>query len=95
MGPFVERLMKLSWTTPEEIAERILWVIQTENPPLWVPATPDAIIFYFLRRVIPRRWLMHILFFFLPKSRRWALRHTLRRDSIGFQNREKVRKKVA
>lgn len=95
MGPFIERLMKLSWTTPEEIAERILWVIQTENPPLWVPATPDAIVFYFLRRVIPRRWLMPILFLFLPKSRRWALRHTLRRDSIGLRNREKVNKRTA
>ena len=92
MGPFIEKLMRLSTTTPEEIAQKILWVIQTQDPPLWVPATPDATLFYFLRRVIPRRWLMPILFFFLPKSRQWALRHTLRRDAIGLQNREKTKR---
>ena len=91
MGPFIERLMKLSWTTPEEVAQKILKVVQTENPPLWVPATPDAVIFYFLRRVIPRRWLMPILFFFLPKSSHWAFRHTFRRDAVGTQNRKKTK----
>lgn len=95
MGPFIEKLMKLSWTTPEAVAKKILWVVQTENPPLWVPATPDAILFYFLRRVIPRRWLMPILFFFLPMSKHWAFRHTLRRDAVGFQNREKSKKDAA
>jgi short-subunit dehydrogenase len=95
MGPFIEKLMRLSTTTPQEVAEKILWVIQTENPPLWVPATPDAVLFYFLRRIIPRRWLMPILFFFLPKSQQWALRHTLRRDSIGYGNRERVKKDAA
>lgn len=95
MGPFIEKLMKLSWTTPEEVAQKILWVVQTQDPPLWVPATPDAVVFYFLRRVIPRRWLMPILFFFLPKSRLWAFRHTLRRDAVGSQNRAKTKKEAA
>lgn len=95
MGPFVEKLMRLSWTTPEEVAQKILWVVQTENPPLWVPATPDAIVFYFLRRLIPRRWLMPILFFFLPKSHHWGLRHTLRRDAMGIRNRKKVKADAA
>jgi short-subunit dehydrogenase len=95
MGPFIEKLMKLSWTTTEEVAQKILWVIQTQNPPLWVPATPDAVVFYFLRRIIPRRWLMPILFLFLPKSKQWALRHTLRRDAVGFENREKAKKNAA
>lgn len=95
MGPFIEKLMKLSWTTPQEVADKIMWVIQTQDPPLWVPATPDAIVFYFLRRMIPRRWLMPILFFFLPKSKLWALRHTLRRDAVGFNNREKSKKEAA
>lgn len=95
MGPFIEKLMKLSWTTPEEVAQKILWVIQTEDPPLWVPATPDAILFYFLRRVIPRRWLMPVLFFLLPQSKKWALRHTLRRDATGIENRKKSKIKIA
>lgn len=88
MGPFIEKLMKLSRTTPEQIALKILKVVQTESPPLWVPVTPDAVIFYFIRRLIPRRWLMPVLFFFLPKSNKWAFRHTLRRDAVGLQNRK-------
>ncbi len=89
MGPFVEKLMKMSWTTSEHVAKKILWVLRTKNPPLWVPATPDALVFYYLRRLIPRRLLMPILFYFLPKSDFWALRHTFRRDAIGFKNRRK------
>lgn len=90
MGPFVERLMKMSWTTPHHVAAKVLEVVRTQNPPLWVPATPDAVLFYFLRRIIPRRWLMPVLFFFLPRSRHWALRHTFRRDAIGWANRRKA-----
>lgn len=89
MGPFVEKLMRLSLSTPEAIAQKILYVIQTERPPLWVPVTIDAIIFYYLRKMIPRRWLMPVLFFLLPKSKAWAQDHTLRRDAIGFANRRK------
>ena len=87
MGPFVEKLMKISWTTSEHVAQKILWVVQKENPPLWVPATSDAVVFYLLRRLIPRRWLMPILFFFLPKSKSWALNHTQNRDAAGISNR--------
>lgn len=89
MGPFIAKLMKMSWTTPEHVALKVLKVIKTEKPSLWVPATPDAVLFYFLRRMIPRRWLMPILFFFLPNTNRWAFRHTFRRDAIGDANRNK------
>ena len=92
MGPFIKKLMKISWTTSDDVARKILWVVRKENPPLWVPATHDAIVFYLLRRLIPRRWLMPILFFFLPKSKLWALRHTRRRKADGISNRA-VRKK--
>lgn len=89
MGPFVEKLMKLSLSTPEIIARKILQTIQTENPPLWVPVTIDAVIFYYLRKFIPRRWLMPVLFLMLPKSSAWALEHTHRRDEIGLANKNK------
>ena len=89
MGPFIASLMKRSWTPPLDVAQKILRVVQTENPPLWVPATLDAVVFYVLRRIIPRRGLMPILFLFLPKSHRWAFHHTLRRDAVGLQNRNK------
>ncbi len=92
MSPFIKKLMKISWTTSDDVARKILWVVRSENPPLWVPATPDAVVFYLLRRLIPRRWLMPILLFFLPKSKLWALRHTHKRKADGISNRA-VRKK--
>lgn len=79
MTPFIERLMGLSLTTPKDIAKRILRIIKKENPPLWIPATIDAMLFYYLRRFIPRRLLMMLLFAGLPRVRKWAIKHTNRR----------------
>jgi short-subunit dehydrogenase len=81
MSPFIARLMNLSVATPEKIALLILKVIKTENPPLWVPATADALIFYYLRRLLPRRLLLQVLFFALPGARRWANTYTKKRQS--------------
>lgn len=79
MAPFVERLMKRSWATPEKIAKLILKVIRMQHPPLWVPATVDALVFYYLRRLLPRRLLLPLLFFCLPNSRRWASGYSKKR----------------
>ena len=76
MAPFIERLMNWSRATPESIANKILGVIQTEDPPLWVPVTLDAVVFYYLRRLLPRRLLLPILFAALPGARRWAMAYT-------------------
>lgn len=79
MAPFVETLMSKSLTNPKALASLVLKVIQTENPPLWIPATIDAAIFYYLRRLVPRRLLLPLLFFALPKSHLWNARYTKRR----------------
>jgi NAD(P)-dependent dehydrogenase (short-subunit alcohol dehydrogenase family) len=79
MTPFIERLMKVSLTSPKDVAYRILRVIQRENPPLWVPATIDAMIFYYLRRLVPRNILLNLLFWSLPNIRKWAKTYTQRR----------------
>lgn len=79
MTPFVQKLMNRSIVTPTQIAKKILKVIQTENPPLWIPVTPDAYVFYYLRRLLPRRYLLPILFFFLPKASTWGQNYTKRR----------------
>ena len=79
MAPFIERLMRWSITTPEAVARKILRVIQTENPPLWVPVTLDAYAFYYVRRFIPRRLLLPLLFMALPNSRQWAKKYSHRR----------------
>lgn len=82
MTPFVEKMMNRSLTTPENVAKLILRkAIQTENPPLWLPATPDAYAFYYLRRFVPRRWLLPFLFFCLPRANEWARDYTKKRSS--------------
>ncbi|MES2854528.1 MAG: SDR family oxidoreductase [Bdellovibrionota bacterium] len=80
MIPFVEKLMRMSLTNPEDIAKRVLKVIKTENPPLWVPATLDATIFYYVRRLVPRRFLLPLLFLSLPGARRWGKGYSKRRE---------------
>jgi short-subunit dehydrogenase len=79
MTPFVERLMKMSLTNPASLAKLVLKVIRTENPPLWIPATLDAAIFYYLRRLVPRRLLLPLLFMALPNSKTWNQKFTKRR----------------
>lgn len=79
MTPFVERMMNLSLTTPEKVAKQILKVIKTENPPLWIPATLDAKLFYYIRRLMPRRLLLPALYWALPNARNWAKNYTHRR----------------
>lgn len=80
MSPFIEKLMKLSFTNAYSVARLIMKVIRTENPPLWVPATVDAVIFYYLRRLIPRRLFQPVLFLALPRSRKWSEGYTKSRD---------------
>ena len=80
MTPFVEKLMNYSPTTPDDIARDVLKVIKTQKPLLWNSVTWDAIIFYYLRRFLPRRVLLPFLFMFLPNAKYWAIRHTKRRD---------------
>lgn len=81
MAPFIAKLMKMSYTTPQQVARKILGVIQTENPPLWIAATPDAWIFYYVRRMIPRRILLPLLFRLLPNAKSWGRGYSNRRGS--------------
>ncbi|KHD86975.1 MAG: oxidoreductase [Bdellovibrio sp. ArHS] len=78
MTPFVEKMMNMSLTTPEKIARQILKVMKQENPPLWIPATLDATLFYYIRRLLPRRVLLPFLYWNLPKAR-WSKQHSHRR----------------
>jgi len=82
MTPFIERLMGLSFTTPTSVARRILKTMQRKNPSLWIPASFDAKVFYYLRRFIPRRLLLELLFATLPRVRRWAKKYTNRKPEI-------------
>ncbi len=80
MTPFIEKLMRLSFTTPQSVAKKILKVIRRQNPPLWIPVTLDAKIFYYLRRFVPRALLLLLLFAVLPSVRKWGRLYTNRRE---------------
>lgn len=79
MAPFIEKLMDLSLATPESVARLVLRVIRRKRPPLWVPATLDARIFYYIRRLLPRRLLLPVLFAALPSARHWGKSYTKKR----------------
>ncbi|MBC85814.1 MAG: oxidoreductase [Bdellovibrionaceae bacterium] len=72
MTPFVAKMMSLSLTSPEKLAKLILNVVRTEKPRLRIPGTLDAYFFYYLRRLIPRRFFHEILFWCLPNAKHWA-----------------------
>ncbi len=76
MTPFISKMMRWGFVTPEEIAELIFCVIRTEEPPLWVPASLDAEIFYYIKRYFPRRFLLPFLYWTLPGSKTWGKKYT-------------------
>ncbi|MNJ91034.1 3-oxoacyl-[acyl-carrier-protein] reductase FabG [compost metagenome] len=79
MSPFVEKMMQMSLTTPEKIAKIIIRTIETRNPPLWIPATLDALLFYYIRRIFPRRLLLPFLYWCLPKAQKWGASYSNKR----------------
>lgn len=83
MKPFISRLMGISRSPAEKVAQLVLSVVQTQRPPLWVPASLDAEFFYYLRRLMPRRLLHPLLYYCLPGIKRWGANFTKKRKS-GF-----------
>ncbi|MFT6362704.1 MAG: short-subunit dehydrogenase [Planctomycetota bacterium] len=74
MGPFIARMMGLSFATHERVAKKILRTMRRNDPPLRVQATIDAHAFTILRRVLPR-WIYHrVLYNSLPRIRKWGPR---------------------
>lgn len=79
MTPFIESLMNRSFATPETVAKLILKTIRKPKPQLWIPATLDAWVFYYIRRLMPRRLLLPFLFACLPSARTWGKAYTRKR----------------
>jgi len=72
MAPFIARMMRMSPSTPEGIARKIVGVIKSKNPPLRVPVTPDAYFFGLIRKILPRRWYHALMYYSLPRVFRWG-----------------------
>ena len=77
MSRFIARLMQRAWSTPDDIAAKVLNVCRAKRPPLRLPATPDAILFAFLRRFLPRRLYHFLLYRALPSVRHWGGRNSV------------------
>lgn len=72
MAGMISRLMRSTWATPEHVAEEIIRAIRARHPRLRVRATPDALIFDYLRRWLPRRLYHRVLYASLPNVSRWG-----------------------
>lgn len=72
MAPFIAKMMKLSPSTPEKIAKKIRKVINSSNPPLRVPVTPDAYFFGIIRKLLPRSIYHVLMYYSLPSVFRWG-----------------------
>lgn len=82
MIPFIARLKNQSFSTPESIAELTYHVIRTERPPLWVPASLDAELFYYFKRWFPRRVFLPVFYSLLPNSKHWGSRFSKKKKSL-------------
>jgi len=72
MKSFVTKYMQKSPSTADQVARTILRTMEKRNPPLRVLATPDATLFYYLRRFLPRAIYHTILYTFLPEIKKWV-----------------------
>ncbi|MCB0350107.1 MAG: hypothetical protein KDD38_02915, partial [Bdellovibrionales bacterium] len=72
MAPFIAKMMRFSPSTPEKIAEKIHNVISSNNPPLRVPVTVDALIFGLIRKLLPRKIYHMFMYYSLPRIYRWG-----------------------
>ncbi|MBD5779896.1 SDR family oxidoreductase [Pelagicoccus sp. NFK12] len=72
MKAFVEKIMTRTPCTSTDVARRIYKVCQMKRPPLRAAGTPDAILFYFLRRILPRFLYHKLLYRTLPGVKEWG-----------------------
>lgn len=75
MSQFIERYMERAKTTPEDVANHVIKIMQARRPPLRSAATSDAHLFAWLRRILPRGIYHAILYRSLPGIREWGSPH--------------------
>ena len=83
MAPFIGRLMRLSPATPESVADVVIKTMRRKRPPLRVPATWDARVFAWLRRLLPRSTYHWLLYQMLPNVRTWGTGSPPKKDVLS------------
>lgn len=84
MGAFIEKIMNITYNTPEKIASKIYKKTILKEAPLRVLATIDAYFFSFLRVILPQRFYHYLLYKLLPHH----LRRLYRKIMIFMTNLE-------
>lgn len=74
MTQFVEGIMRRAPYTSKDVAKRIFRICRKKHPPLRAAGTPDAQLFYYLRRILPRFLYHFLLYRSLPGVRSWGKR---------------------
>lgn len=72
MQGFIQKMMNKTTCTPEKVARIIYKTINRKNPPLRIPGTFDAYLFYLLRRLCPRNLYHKLLYKSLPHINKWG-----------------------
>ena len=72
MTHFVETIMRRTPCTSLNVAHSVARVIRSKHPPLRMAGTPDARLFFFIRRVLPRSWYHKLLYLSLPGVKKWG-----------------------
>lgn len=74
MAPLVERLMGFSLSSPVGIARKIQRIVDMPRPPFRIGVTADAIVFRFLRGILPNSLFRRLMYLLLPGSTIWGER---------------------
>lgn len=72
MAGFIRQVMRLTWSTPDDVARSVLSVMRSPRPPLRVAATLDAHLFALVRRLLPRGLYHELLYRLLPHIEDWG-----------------------
>lgn len=72
MAPFIGKMMKNTPATPHSVARTVRKTIARKRPPLRVTATWDAWFFSLFRRWMPRFVYHRLLYWRLPRVKRWG-----------------------
>lgn len=91
MIPFVSKLMENAFATPESIADLVYEVVRSNKPPMWIPASFDAEIFFMFKRFFPRSLLLPFMYFLMPNSSQWGPRPNDNRIQFWSRIREKIK----
>lgn len=72
MAELIAALMRLTFHSPEDVADTIARLIDHPKPPLRVPGTLDALLFDWVRRALPSAVYHRVLYASLPRVWEWG-----------------------